>query len=131
VLVVCATASIVFRQRSGDWTTSKSRVKVETNGIGLGLAARVQATRVIDDSEQGFMGQGNPIFQRSLSDADDVSEMYLDDPDDAFDGLPQFGSVAARVLTPGLRSLAFEAALSEESEGAGSEAVEEEDVGEG
>jgi hypothetical protein len=48
--------------------------------------------------------------------------MYLDNPDDAFDGLPQFGSVAARLLTPG---------LSEESEGAGSEAVEEEDVGEG
>jgi hypothetical protein len=133
VLVVCATASIVFRRRIGDSTTSKSksRVKEETNGIGLGLAAKVQATRVIEDSEREFKSQDNRIIQRSLSDADDVSEKYVDDAADAFDGAPPFGSVAARVLTPGLRSLAFEAALSEESGGAGSDAVEEEEVGEG
>ena len=57
----CATASKVFRLRSGDSTTSTSTwtslptVKVETEALGLGLAAKVQATTVIAVCELVFL----------------------------------------------------------------------------
>jgi hypothetical protein len=56
------------------------------------------------------MGQDKPKFQASVSDADDVSELYLDDPDAAIEGRGQLGSVAAQLLTPGLPRLAFQTA---------------------